>query len=196
MLSMEHPSLETLLIQQNTLLAALLEELKAHKNTLGFGPAPKPIFVYCNRSNHCLWYTLSEDSQRTVQPILQDALTGIVTKIEPVEATRRGKTVEKLHVHVKVDSQRKYILEAGLDSIFAKGLLYTLSLIPVEKLKLPITIAVEAGETDEVLFCKIYNPVTGEMAFAPWDASTQWDQVLQRAMSKVELAHSREGNPS
>lgn len=178
-----------LLIQQNSLLQEILAELQASHKSLGFGPSPRPIYVYCNRTRDCLWYTLSEDTSRSIQPIAEDALTGIVTKIETVEVTRRGKAVEKLHVHVKAD--RKYILESGVDSNFSRALLHPLSLIPVEKLRMPITIAVEPGESDEVLFCRIYNPATGEAAFAPWDASTNWDQVLERAIAKVESAVSQ-----
>jgi len=180
-------SLDHLLVYQNQLLSEILEELRTERQPLGFGPSPRPVFIYCNRTRDCLWYTLSEDSSRTIQPIQADALTGIITQIETVEVTRRGKATEKLHVHVKAD--RRYVLESGIDSNFSRALLHPLSLIPVEKLKLPITIAVEPGESEEVLFCRIYNPVTGEAAFAPWDASTNWAQVLERAIAKVEAAH-------
>lgn len=181
-------SVDHLLLHQNQLLAQILEVLQSQSKPLGFGPSPRPIYVYCNRTRDCLWYTLSEDANRTIQPIHEDALTGLITKIEVVEVTRRGKAVEKLHVHVK--AARKYILESGVDSNFSRALLHPLSLIPVEKLRLPITIAVEPGESEEVLFCRIYNPITGEAAFAPWDASTDWSQVLERAMAKVEAATS------
>lgn len=180
-------SLDHLLVHQNQLLTEILEELRRDRQTLGFSSSPRPVYVYCNRTRDCLWYTLSEDASRTLQPIHEDALTGIVTKIEKRLVTRRGQEIEKLHVHIKAD--RKYILESGVESNFSRALLHPLSLIPVEKLKNPITIAVESGESEEVLFCRIYNPATGEAAFAPWDASTDWAQVLERAIAKVEAAN-------
>jgi hypothetical protein len=182
----------TLMAEQNQLLKHILLTLSGSKEDaseipLGFGRSPRPLYVYCNRSHGSLWYTL--DDERKPQPIEADALTGTVTKLEKIEATRRNQTVQKLHIHVKAD--QRYVLEAGLDSNFAKGALYTLSLIPTAKLKQPITIAVEPGDSEEVLFCRIYNPFTGEAAFAPWDSDTNWEQVLQRATQKIDIAQER-----
>ncbi len=182
----------TLIAEQNQLLKQILLALSASKEAaseipLGFGRSPRPLFIYCNRSHGSLWYTL--DDERRPQPIEAEALTGIVTKLEKIEAIRRNQTVQKLHIHLKAD--RRYVLESGLDSNFAKSALYTLSLIPTVKLKQPITIAVEPGESEEVLFCRIYNPFTGEAAFAPWDSDTNWEQVLQRAIQKIDMAQER-----
>lgn len=186
----------TLIAEQNQLLKQILLALSGPKEAaleipLGFGRSPRPLFVYCNRSHGSLWYTLDDD--RKPQPIEADALTGIVTKLEKIDATRRNQTVQKLHIHLKAD--RRYVLEAGLDSNFAKGALYTLSLIPTAKLKQPVTLAVEPGESEEVLFCRIYNPFTGEAAFAPWESDTNWDQVLQRAIQKIDMAQDRSRPP-
>ncbi|NJM00785.1 MAG: hypothetical protein HC924_19400 [Synechococcaceae cyanobacterium SM2_3_2] len=195
--STESSGLVSLIAEQNQLLRELTAFLAQQGSQsslaavpMGFGRSPRPLYIYCNRSHGSLWYSLSEDTARTPQPIEADALTGIVTKLEKVEATRRNQTVSKLHIHVKADQQR-YVLESGLESNFAKAALYTLSLIPITKLKQPITIAVEPGDSEEVLFCRIYNPYTGEAAFAPWDPDTNWDQVLQRAVQKIDTAQER-----
>lgn len=149
---------------------------------LGFGEPPRARYIYCNRSNNCLWYWMNDS--REVVPIPNKALTGHVEKLEFKKVERRGKDTWKTHLHVRAD--RRYILEAGYDSNFSKSLLSALSEMTPQKLKQPITIEVQAAESEEVLFCRVY--AGSELIFAPWDESTTWKGVAKRAISNVEQA--------
>ncbi|WNZ24718.1 hypothetical protein HJG54_18965 [Leptolyngbya sp. NK1-12] len=174
---------ESLLAQQNALLQQLIDLLQ-QKQPLGFSEAPRPRYIYCNRSQNCLWYWLND--AREVVPISQTALTCMVEKLEFKQVERRGRDTWKIHLHVKAD--RRYILEAGYDSNFSKSLLSALSVLTPAQLQQPITIEVQAAESDEVLFCRVY--VNGELVFAPWDDSTSWKVVAKRAITNVEAANT------
>ncbi len=174
---------EALLAQQNALLQQLVDLLQ-QKQPLGFSDAPRPRYVYCNRSNHCLWYWLND--AREVVPIAQTALTCLVEKLEFKQVERRGKDTWKVHLSVQAD--RRYILEAGYDSNFSKSLLSALSVMTPQQLQQPITIEVQAADSDEVLFCRVYG--NGELIFAPWDDSTSWKVVAKRAIANVEAANT------
>ncbi|GAB4382663.1 MAG: hypothetical protein Kow00121_43230 [Elainellaceae cyanobacterium] len=180
-------SLEQLISQQNTLLQQLVN-LLAHQQSLGFGDSPRPKYIYCNRSQGGIWYSLSEDSTRTPQPIAQPALTCLVEKLEFKQVERRGRETWKTHLHVQGD--RYYILEAGYDSNFSRSLLCALAAITPSQLQRPITIEAQAAESEEVLFCRVY--VEGEPIFAPWDEQTDWRKMAQRAIANVDSAHGRQ----
>lgn len=172
---------ESLLAQQNTLLQQLIDLLQ-QKQPLGFSEPPYPRYIYCNRSNNCLWYWLNE--AREVVPIPQTALTCLVEKLEFKQVERRGKETWKVHLHVRAD--RRYILEAGYDSNFSKSLLSVLSILTPQQLQHPLTLEVQAADSDEVLFCRVY--ISGELIFAPWDENTSWKVVAKRAIANVESA--------
>jgi hypothetical protein len=164
-------------------LTSLMVEILSPETPLGFGEPPRPRYIYANRQYpDCLWYFWN-GSKSEYEPIGYHALTGLVEKIEIKTKEFKGKTEAKLNVHVKAD--RHYIIESGLDTLFAKGLLYTLSKIPAESFAKPITIAVEAGETDQVLFCRIYNPVTGNSVYAPYPEQVDWVVVADRVIQKI-----------
>lgn len=168
--------------QQNVLLQQLIGLLR-QQQTLGFGESPRPRFIYCNRSNNCLWYWLND--AREVVPIAETALTGMIEKLEFKQVERRGKDTWKVHLHVKADC--RYVLEAGYDSNFSKSLLAALATLSPQQLQQPVTIEVQAAEADEVLFCRLYHK--GELVFAPWDETTNWKVVAKQAIAHVEAAH-------
>ena len=66
----------------NAYLQAILQELQASKQQLGFGHSPKPRYIYANRQYpECLWY-FWDGANKKHEPILFLALTGIVEKLE------------------------------------------------------------------------------------------------------------------
>ena len=170
------------------LLLEILNELKAQRQLqqqpLGFGHPPKARYIYANRQYpDCLWYFWN-GGKSVHEPIEHHAITGFIEKLEVEEKEFRGKPDLKVNLHIRAD--RSYVIQSGQDTLFAKGLLYTLSKLPVEAFKKPITIAVEAGETEQVLFCKIYNPITGNAVYAPYPDDAHWETVTKRAIEKVE----------
>ncbi len=165
------------------LLQAILDELRSSRTPLGFGHPPKPRYIYANRQyNDCLWYFWN-GAKNEHEPIAHHALTGIVEKLEIETKEFRGKPDLKVNLHLR--AERAYIIQAGFETLFAKGLLYTLSKLPAEAFGKAITIAVEPGETDQVLFCRIYNPVTGNSVYAPYPDEVDWQVVADRAMQKI-----------
>ena len=173
------------------LLTQILAQLKVQDtpSILGFCEPPRTRYIYANRQYPgCLWYFWNGGNS-THEPIEQHAITGIVDKIEIEDKEFRGKTGSKLNIHIKAD--RPYVIQAGMDTLFAKGLIFTLSKLPVDAFKKPIMIAVDPGETEQVLFCKIYNPATGVLVYAPYgDGVIDWPSIIQKAIDKVAQAHS------
>ena len=173
----------------NAYLQAILQELQASKQQLGFGHSPKPRYIYANRQYpDSLWY-FWDGAKKEHEPILFQALTGIVEKLEIEQKEYKGKPEFKANLHIKAD--RNYVIQSGLETLFAKGLVYTLSKLPVASFNKPITIAVEPGDTEQVLFCRIYNPVTGQSVYAPYTEPVDWQNVIARATSKINAAHGR-----
>ena len=173
----------------NAYLQAILQELQASKQQLGFGHSPKPRYIYANRQYaECLWY-FWDGAKKEHEPILFQALTGIVEKLETEQKEYKGKPEFKVNLHIKAD--HNYIIQSGLETLFAKGLVYTLSKLPVTSFNKPITIAVEPGDTEQVLFCRVYNPVTGLAVYAPYTEPVDWQNVIARATSKTNSAHGR-----
>jgi hypothetical protein len=173
----------------DSLLQEILQELRAANTSsaapvaLGFGSPPKTRFIYANRQYaDCLWYFWN-GSKNTHEPIVEHALTGYIERLEIEEKEFRNKKEEKLNLSIRAD--RSYTIQAGADTLFGKGLLYTLAKLPAEAFRLPITIAVEAGTNDEVLFCRIYNPMTGNAVHASYPEDTDWPNIIQKAMAKI-----------
>ena len=156
--------------------------------TLGFGHPPKPRYIYANRQySDCLWYFWN-GAKSEHEPIAHQALTGLIEKLEIETKEFRGKPDPKVNLSIRAD--RPYIIQAGFDTLFAKGLLYTLSRLPAEAFRQPVTIAVEPGETEQVLFCRIYNPSTGKSVYAPYPDEVDWAAVSQRAIDKIQKAQA------
>ena len=175
------------------LLHAILEELKAARLAppavaLGFSSPPKPRFIYANRQySNCLWYFWNS-ARNEHEPIEATAITGYLEKLEIEEKEFRGRSEPKVNLTLRAD--RMYIIQAGMETIFAKGLLHTLAKLPAEAFRQPIMIAVEPGDTEQVLFCRIYNPSNGKSMFAPYPEDTDWRATAQRAIHKIEQVHA------
>jgi hypothetical protein len=188
--------IEQLIVQQNILLQQVVDALKQQasvppaaprKYTLGFGESPRPKYIYCNRSQGGLWYSLADDANRTPQPIPHPALTCLVDRLEFKQVERRGRETWKTHLHVRSD--RPYILESGYDSNFSRSLISALAVMTALQLQQPITIEAQAADTEEVLFCRVY--VNNELVFAPWDEQTDWRKIARRAIANVDGAMGR-----
>lgn len=187
-------------MDSNQLLQAILDELRSSKQTLGFSHPPKPRYIYANRQySDCLWYFWN-GAKSEHEPIEYHALTGIIEKLEVEEKEFRGKPDYKVNLHVRAgasltEGARAYVIQSGYDTLFARGLVFMLSKLPIEAFRQPITIAVEAGDTEQVLFCRIYNPATGQAVFAPYPEQVDWNTVTQRAMIKIREAHTKLEEP-
>lgn len=117
----------------NQLLQAILDQLHAANQKLGFGHPPKPRYIYANRQySDCLWYFWN-GARNEHEPITYHALTGLIERLEIEEKQFRGRPDHKVNLHVLAD--RAYVLQAGYETQFARGLLYMLSKLPVDAFK-------------------------------------------------------------
>jgi hypothetical protein len=165
-------------------LRQIKEALAPTKQVLGFGAAPKnQVYVFCNRKNGGLWYTLSEQNQPVI--IEQPALIGYVRKLEFKQTTRRGKESHKLHCYVEAD--KNYILESGHDSLFSKGLLSALAAAYPLDLREPVTIEVQPADNESVLFCNVY--INGKRVISSFDDQTDWKLTSRAAIDGVKAAN-------
>jgi hypothetical protein len=115
-----------------------------------------------------------------------------VEKLEIEEKEFRGRTEAKVNLTIRAD--RVYIIQSGFDTHFGRGLLHTLAKLPAEAFRSPIMIAVEPGDTDQVLFCRIYNPVSGKSVFAPYPDDADWQAIAKKAIAKIKKV--KEGAPA
>lgn len=168
--------LVSLLQQQNQLLQALLSD-----KDLGFCNPPIPRYIYANRQYpECLWYFWDFQNSKPI-PILTTALKGVVTGIRIEEKEFRGKSEPKLQCEVLAD--QRYVIVCGFDTLFAKGLLSALATLTKEQINAPIVIAAEPGDTEQVLFCKVY--INSEYVFAPYTPDTDWDLMVSGIVAKL-----------
>ncbi|WP_430686979.1 hypothetical protein [Leptolyngbya sp. AN02str] len=168
------------LTQQQQTLEMIQKQL--HQPPLGFSDAVGIVYVFCNRQHGSLWYRL--DANGDPIAICHTALTGYLTSLEFPRVERRNKEVIKLQATIKADTT--YVLEAGYESQFAKGLLSAIAHLTPEELKQPITVVPQAGEDDKVLFCRVFHD--GEFVRAHYDDTTDWRRVAATALSSVKVA--------
>lgn len=155
---------------------------------LGFGAVPRPQYIFVSReADHC-WYMLTEDAQHI--PIFDKALTGVITEIEvnKIVETRFG-TVRKNDLYISAD--KPYIIRSGIDSFFSKSLLLCLNALNNKQLCNPLTIAVSPGDSN-VVFCKIYDPVTYHSVGVSWDGHKEidWQALGQKVSIKINGVHN------
>ncbi|KAB8316109.1 hypothetical protein SD81_028415 [Tolypothrix campylonemoides VB511288] len=168
------------LTRQEQLLQKLLAALD--KPRLGLHSDVGTCKIYCNRQHSSLWYTLSHGEATAVNAT---GLTGYLKELRFEQAERRGKPCHKLLATIAAD--RVYILEAGHDTHFSKGLLMALASLSPQHLAQPITIQPVAGDDESVLFCRVWTG--SELVKAPYSEDTDWRQI-----SKTALAHVRAAN--
>jgi hypothetical protein len=166
-------------------LRQIKEALAPTKQVLGFGPAPKSqIYIFCNRKNGGVWYTLDSESQPV--NIEQQALTGYIRKLEFKETVRRGEKSHKLHCYFEAD--QLYVLEGSAAAHFSKGLLSAIAFLTPDQLRQPLTIVPQPStENAEVLFCNVY--LGDKQVFAPYDDQTDWKLTSRAAIDGVKAAN-------
>ncbi len=155
---------------------------------LGFGAVPKPQYVFISKeSDHC-WYMLAEDEKRI--PIYERALTGVITGIE-VNKKVENTFGEVIRTDLNVLADKPYIIRSGSDTYFCKGLLLSLDILTFEQLRHPLTIAVSPGDSN-VVFCKIYDPITYRSVGVSWDGHKEldWQALGQKVSLKINRFHN------
>lgn len=141
-----------------------------NEKTLGFIelPIPKMIFIGGSdekASEQYCWYFLGADSQ--IQGIPHFGLRGTIEGFRTKRQDFKGKPNYKLDIFL--NSDRKYIIRSGIETIFTRGLLLNLTeyLSSGKDLKTPLIIGVKRGEGNVV-----FNQTFGDddkVIRADWD---------------------------
>lgn len=158
----------------------LLEELQAlmGEQSLGFCDPPTAKRIYMNRQySDALWYFWN-GAKNEHEPIASSAIRAIVVAINVEEKTFKGKPDPKLQVKVKAD--RLYILECGVETVTAKGLIAGLS--AVKDFSRPITIMVKPGDEENVLLCNVFDNSNSRV----YDENATLAHLLQRIQTPLE----------
>jgi hypothetical protein len=147
---------------------------------LGFGPSPRPRYIYLNRQYpDCLWY-FWKGAENKHEPIAHESITGYLTKIEIESKDFRGKPDPKINLWMRCD--RSYKIQVGIDTLTAKSLLSSLTKVP--DFTQPITIAPEPGDTDQVCFARVAID-GGEIIYAPYAEDADWPAILQALIDRL-----------
>ena len=165
------------LARQELLLQQLISSL--NKPKLGLHNDAGICKIYCNRQHGSLWYTLTDGNPT---PITSSSLTGYVKQLRFEKVERRGKEVHKLLTTIEGD--KLYVLESGHDSHFSKGLLSAIAILTPDQLHQPITISPQAGDDDNVLFCRLY--VGNEYLKVQYNDATDWRSTARKAIDNVK----------
>ncbi len=131
---------------------AELAELKAQLG-LGFGPPPVTRRVHCNRQHGGLWYFWNGEAGAEI--ISAPALTGYARQLDIKVGEYKGKPTHNLELLMDCGPQ-SYILTAGLQSTFSRGLLLALGMLTRKHFHGPITVAPRAGDEEKVLLCSVW----------------------------------------
>jgi hypothetical protein len=163
------------------ILEKILAELQSQdKASLGFCDPPVTRTIYANRQYpDCLWYFWNGGTGKH-EPIAQCAIRGVVENVSIEQKEFRGKPDHKLNVLIKAD--KSYKIQFGLETETAKGILWTLANISDEDLSGPLTIAVEPGETEQVLFTKVYKG--SQSLYFERSGEINWKKVANQVVDR------------
>ena len=151
----------------DTLNNEILEELRAlrsalaslSRGALGFHDfEPRARFVYVKHDpGSSLWYFWDHDSSAK-ETIEHNALTGLVTNLTVYDKVDRDGPKPKLQLNIEADA--RYVVQCGLDTTFATGLLQGLSTLSPSDLARPLTLQVSGNDVTAhrpVVFCTLYQ---------------------------------------
>ena len=167
------------------LLIEILAELRKLNNPQPLGLLNPGLKIYANRSNppH-LWYSIDPVDHTTPVGISQSALRGVIKEIKTEIVTRRGK--DSLKLLIRIQGDRTYQIESGIDSVFSKGLLGAIASLTPAELRDPVVITVRAGNDDAVLLPGLFTATVP--VFSPITADTDMNIVLNKAIENVTAA--------
>lgn len=166
--------------RQEQLLSAMCDFLKKPK--LGLHNEVGTVKIYCNRNHNCNWFTWDSINEIAV-PIEQQAITGYLHSIEVIQTEYKNKPLYKLNIHLLAD--RKYILEAGIETLFSKSVLSAISKLTPQQIKQQtITFQPRQSQQEEkVLFCSVY--IGDELVKGEFNNETDFKPIIVRVMGLV-----------
>lgn len=151
---------------------------------LGFGPSPRPRYVYIGdeEKSPTGWYFWDGDK---ADPIPETALTGYITNVELGTREYKGKENKKLLVHVSA-GPRRYIIQCGFYTAFARTTLAALARLKPQHFEFPLCIETQPGE-QKTVFANVYNAENGMRITCEWPKTEQdVDNLFNRVTATLE----------
>jgi hypothetical protein len=150
---------------------------------LGLCNPPEPIYLYVKNAElsgeSYLWYHYNIDKDKTI-PVLEKGLTGYISELRLTTKEFKGKDNIKLDIVVRADEV--YIVRTGIETNFSKTFLLAASI--VQDFDKPLIIAVTAGE-ENVVFCRLYDPVTRVRIRREWDKDADWATIIHDIQTRL-----------
>lgn len=146
---------------------------------LGLGEPPVRVYLTVGEADGAGW-AKNEGGKWVGVP--ERALWGRVTDVRLVPKEFRGKPSLKLDVYVQAD--RAYVIRAGHDTTFSRGLLLALS--SITDFSQVLALCVEPGSDNEkVVFGKVYK-ANGEPVQVEWDKNRSLVPIVQELQKRLK----------
>lgn len=153
---------------------------------MGLGNAPDPIYLYVAESedeegNPQPWHMYDHDAKKQI-PVKDRALTGIINGLRmKLGPEFKGKRPVKLQIQVDAGGQ-PYIVQSGVDTTFARGVLLALDL--VDDFSKPLTLVVANGG-DKVIFGRVHDAESRQRIKVMWDKERKILPLAQKLQQKL-----------
>lgn len=155
---------------------------------LGLGYNPESIkFLFVgeaeDETGSTPWYEWNHDTNTAI-PVHYDALTGYINNITIVTKQFKGSTHYKIQVHVTAD--RRYRIQVGAGTVFARGLVLALAQQASTKdaFKSPLTITVKQGDDSKAVFAGVFDS-HGQKVIAKWDSEALLMPIVQEIQAAL-----------
>ncbi len=149
-------------------------------------PALQHLYVGQKGDNSC-WYRWKDEK---AHPITANALAGYLVDLKTEATTYEGKTELKLRIYMKCGSVG-YCIQAGLDTVFSRGVLLALAQLTAVDLLNPIMITVRASDQKQtVVFGNVL--IDGQSVKSEWDENVSCLNLFHSIAQKFNLSLTEE----
>lgn len=135
------------------------------------------IRIYVGRIGDDCWYRL--DSQEKAIPIKENVLSGVLQSIKVIEKTSEKYEAKlKLDIELMAGNNKRVVVRSGLGSVFSRGFLFSLGVIPEINQKIDISVRPSKND-DKIVFCSLFQ--RNELAISKWDKEAGLLDLQQKA---------------
>jgi hypothetical protein len=160
---------------------AIALEARTGRPQMGF-VSSNVQYVWIGWEGAACWYYRENEIN---VPIEHTKVIGKLIGLKQKVKEYKGKPNEKLVVQLDCGDKKIY-LESGLDTIFARSILSKLSVLPSSLIDSPITIIVNRGKEESIVFCSVYTG--GTALTSEWDDSVSAKELLNKCCQQLGFA--------
>lgn len=158
---------------------AIALEARTGKPQMGFVSSDMVYAWIGWEGTSACWYTRENDQN---VPIKHSRVVGKLIGLKHKIKDFKGKAHEKLLIWLDC-GDKKIQIESGLDTKFARSALLKLAALPASLIDQPITIAVNRGTEEGIVFCSIF--IGGSGLVADWDDSISGLDLLKKCCAQL-----------